>query len=386
MPAITRPPRPLAASAKVPPQDLDRATGGIRIRQARTQTRGYAKLQAPASAHKHCRARDYGGREGGGGGGSGRVVLASATTGDRGWQPAVVADGAAGRPAAGRSVRLASFVDTRVAAAAAVRPPRRPAGGQPQRGTACSPTSSPLDVGTVRARPAAGGSRTARARVAVADLVPSPPNVPAAAASPTAASAQPLVTIDVDAAGVATRDVATACNLRFRSDAGRVTECLSAVFRQPASPLELHGDAAPTVMAVRLETDGDVPGLSAVSGRLRFDDSALFSDGPTGALGSLPPTVVGCLDVERGYDVVGAVQPVAVDAPRHVCGAPCVTVVATVRGQARMSGPHGAPVVASGGRRGGGGSRGGGGEGGAAVRAGGHVGAAADAAGGAGTR
>ena len=194
----------------------------------------------------------------------------------------------------------------------------------------------PLDVGTVRARPAAGGSRTARARVAVADLVPSPPNVPAAAASPTAASAQPLVTIDVDAAGVATRDVATACNLRFRSDAGRVTECLSAVFRQPASPLELHGDAAPTVMAVRLETDGDVPGLSAVSGRLRFDDSALFSDGPTGALGSLPPTVVGCLDVERGYDLVGAVQPVAVDASGHVCGAP----VRNRGGDGAGAGPH----------------------------------------------
>jgi len=42
------------------PQDVDRATGGNRIRQARTQIRGYAKLQAPASAHKHCRARDYG--------------------------------------------------------------------------------------------------------------------------------------------------------------------------------------------------------------------------------------------------------------------------------------------------------------------------------------
>lgn len=140
----------------------------------------------------------------------------------------------------------------------------------------------------------------------------------------------------MDAAGVATREVATACNLRFRSDAGRVTARLSPVFRQPASPLELHGDAALTVMAVRLETDGDVPALSAVSGRLRFHDSALFFDGPTGALGSLPLTVVGCLDVERGYDLVGAVQPVAVDAPRHVCGAP----VRNRGGDCAGAGPH----------------------------------------------
>jgi len=248
----------------------------------------------------------------------------------------------------------------------------------------------------VRARPAAGGTLTARARAAVADLVPPLHGTPAGGGSlPPAVPSRPLVTVAIDAAGVATRDVATALNLPFRSDAGRVTARLTAAFRQPASaPPELHGDAAVSGVALRFHPDGDVPALSGFTGRLRFDDAAVFFDGPTGALGSLPLTVVGCLDVERGYDLVGVVRPVGVDALLDTFAVrQCVPIVATVRGQARMSGPLYAPVVAGwtetvapGGGGGGGGSGGSGGGGSGSGSGGGgsgHVGAAADTAGGA---
>jgi len=89
-------------------------------------------------------------------------------------------------------------------------------------------------------------------------------------------------------------------------------------------------------MAMRLQTDGNVPALSAYSSLLLFDHGSLFFDAPTGALGSLPLTMAGCLDVEREKDLVGDVHPVVVDAPRHVRGAQ----VHNCGDNGKRAGPH----------------------------------------------
>ncbi|KAF6004124.1 hypothetical protein F1559_002060 [Cyanidiococcus yangmingshanensis] len=83
-----------------------------------------------------------------------------------------------------------------------------------------------------------------------------------------------------------------------------------------------------------------------VSGRLRFDDSMVIFEGPTGFFGQLPITVVGTVDISKDYNLIGFVRRVAIkDILQTFRMDPSLPLHGSVKAEVRMHGPLESPLL-----------------------------------------
>lgn len=158
----------------------------------------------------------------------------------------------------------------------------------------------------------------------------------------------PFVSLRVAGEGVHANRVASFLNLPFRADEGLCAADISMDFLYNSKSLVplMRGEAQLNSIALRFHPDPKTPEFRHIDGKLRFEGKTLFLDGPVGALGTLPMTVVGDIHLEDGYNLKGYVRPVDVNTIIDTFDVDkFVPVLGLVTGEIQLSGLLEEPVV-----------------------------------------
>jgi len=150
--------------------------------------------------------------------------------------------------------------------------------------------------------------------------------------------------ISVQTRALPAKTVVALLNLPFESDTGRVHGQVALVLRPDAKAPELTGTGRLQQVALRLAPDA--PSFTGISGRLRFDESMVIFEGPTGFFGQLPITVVGSIDLSKDYNLIGFVRRVAIsDVLKTFRVESPIPVHGSVKAEVRMHGPLESPLL-----------------------------------------
>ncbi|KAK4535231.1 hypothetical protein CDCA_CDCA04G1256 [Cyanidium caldarium] len=151
-------------------------------------------------------------------------------------------------------------------------------------------------------------------------------------------------TVQLELAAVPSRTVASLVNLPLLCERGVVYGNTSLVFRPGAAAPEMSG--AGRLEGVSMRIAPDAPVFRDLTGRLRFDDTVVILEGPSGFYGSLPVTMVGTIDVVREYNVIGFVRRVEVNEALETFKVEsAMPVRGSLKAEVRMYGPLERPII-----------------------------------------
>jgi hypothetical protein len=150
--------------------------------------------------------------------------------------------------------------------------------------------------------------------------------------------------VAIQAKAVPANLVSALINLPFESDAGKVHGAVSLVLRPDAKSPEMTGSGR--IQGVTLRLAPDAPRFTDVSGRLRFDDSVVIFEGPTGFFGQLPITIAGTIDLTKDYNLIGFVRRVAIkDMLQTFRMDAALPLHGSIKAEVRMHGPLERPLL-----------------------------------------